>query len=248
MSTTGQYFDGWEQPLRYEMKFRTSIPCNFRLHRYPFGSHTCPGTFYVLNGGEPSMVFLSAGSNNTINYTGNHDLREYKLLRITYDHDDSTIVLRLHLKSLYDYHIMNSFLPSAMVFMISLTTLFFPVYDFNERIMVSLTVLVVLATLFTQASSASVKTPYFKLLDVWYTALVALCFFVVVVNTVIHNIISRKDTVAIVGPKLFIAPFPRQEEVNRKLAVQFNYYASVTMFSIFLTLVFTYVLFGADLI
>lgn len=246
--SSGQYFDGWEQPLRYEMKFRTAIPCNFRLHRYPFGSHTCPGSFYVLNGGQPSMVFRSAHNTHTVNYTGNHDLREYKLLRITYHHDDSIIVLRLHLKSLYDYHLMNSFLPSAMVFMISLTTLYFPVNDFNERIMVSLTVLVVLAALFTQASSASVKTPYFKLLDVWYTALIALCFFVVVVNAIIHAIINREEPFSAIAPKLLMAPYPRQEERNRKLAKKFNHYAIMTMISIFLILVFTYVLFGADLV
>lgn len=247
---TGRYFDGWEQPLRYEMKFRTTIPCNFRLHRYPFGSHTCPGTFYVLNGGQlQSMVFRSAQASRHVNYTGKHDLREYKLLRITYDHDDKFIVLRLHLKSLYDYHLMNSFLPSAIVFMISLTTLFFPVRDFNERIMVSLTVLVVLAALFTQASSASVKTPYFKLLDVWYTALVALCFFVVVVNAVIHHIINRKDfTAPVAAPKFLIAPYPRQEEKNMKLALKFNYYAIITMISMFLVLVFTYVMVGADIV
>lgn len=248
MSPAGQFFEGWEQPLRYEMMFRTTIPCNFRLHRYPFGSHKCPGTFYVLNGGQPSMVFRSAQATHTVNYTGNHDLREYKLLRITYNHDDSKILLLLHLKSLYDYHLMNSFLPSAMVFMISLTTLFFPVSDFNERIMVSLTVMVVLAALFTQASSASVKTPYFKLLDVWYTALVALCFFVVVVNAVIHSIISRTDTPTAVGPKLLMTPYHRQEEKNRKLALKFNYYAIITMVSVFLILVFTYVLVGADVV
>lgn len=248
LRSSGQYFDGWEQPLRYEIKFRTTIPCNFRLHRYPFGSHACPGTFYVLNGGQPTMGFRSARRTHTVNYTGNHDLREYKLLRITYYNDDSNIVLRLHLKSLYDYHLMNSFLPSAIVFMISLTTLFFPVNDFNERIMVSLTVLVVLAALFTQASTASVKTPYFKLLDVWYTALIALCFFVVVVNTIIHSIITREDALTVVAPKFLMAPYQRQEEKNRRLAARFNHYAIIAMISIFLVLVFTYVLFGADLV
>ncbi|XP_071528804.1 uncharacterized protein [Panulirus ornatus] len=244
----GRYFNGWEQPLKYEMKFRMKIPCNFKLHRYPFGSQVCPGTFYVLNGGEPSMVFQTTAASRVVNYSGNHDLLEYKLLDITYEYDAEQIVVMLHLKSLYDYHVLNSFVPSAIVFLISLTTLFFPVDDFNERIMVSLTVLVVLAALFTQASGASVKTPYFKLLDIWYTALVALCFVVVVVNAIVHAILRRrKDSINVVMPKDRVS-LPHDDERNLSIALKFNCFARVVMFTIFFGLVFAYALLGADVL
>ncbi|XP_069167001.1 glycine receptor subunit beta-type 4-like [Procambarus clarkii] len=242
----GQYFDGWEQPLKYEMKFRMTIPCNFKLHRYPFGSHVCPGTFYVLNGGQPTMVFQSVSSSNTVEYNGTHDLLEYKLLDITYDNDEENIVLKLHLKSLYDYHVLNSFVPSAIVFLISLTTLFFPLNNFNERIMVSLTVLVVLAALFTQASGASVKTPYFKLLDVWYTSLVALCFSAVVINTIVHALLNRKVSVVGVIRSKELAILRRQEEMRRCMALRFNICAIIALFSTFFCIVLTYIMFAAD--
>lgn len=129
------------------------------------------------------------------------DLLEFKLLRVTQDvispdseSYNSQIVLTLHLKGLYEYHLLNSFAPSALMFFISFSSLFFPMENFNERIMVSLTALLVLATLFAQASNSSVRTPYLKLLDVWYAAMIAFCFFVVLINVVVNSLIPKKSS------------------------------------------------------
>ena len=187
-----------------EIFSRLTIPCNFKLHRYPFGTYVCNISMYLLNGRE-GMVFEKAYGEEDIEieYEHSHDLLDFKLVKITYEtlHDKyesidyTNILITLHLTSLYDYHILNSFGPSSLIFLITYSTFFFAIEDFNERIMVSLTSLLVLAALFSQASSSSVKTPYYKLLDVWYAILIALCFAAVIMITCVNAIRNKQSPV-----------------------------------------------------
>ena len=130
-----------------------------------------------------------------INYKGNLYLGEFSYIRATtyrpYQDEEPLYhhaMIAIHLKGLYGYHLLNSFTPSTLMVLISFASLFFPIDNFNERVMVSLTSLLVLAALFSQASASSVKTSYFKLLDVWYVTMIFFCFVVVVFNICLHNI------------------------------------------------------------
>ena len=104
---------------------------------------------------------------------------------------DSSIVVELTLKGLYGYHLVNSFTPSLLIYLICYATLFLPIKDFNERLMVSMTALLVIAALFTQASNASVRTSYFKYLDIWFVVLIAFCFLLVIFNIWLHKIYNE---------------------------------------------------------
>ncbi|KAL7646772.1 UNVERIFIED_CONTAM: hypothetical protein RMT77_002027 [Armadillidium vulgare] len=82
---------------------------------------------------------------------------------------------------------LNSFVPTLLICIIAYSTLIFPIKDFSDRVMLSLTALLVLAALFTQSSNTSVITPYFKLLDIWFVVSIFYCFMIVM-----HNIFLRK--------------------------------------------------------
>ncbi|KAK8390165.1 hypothetical protein O3P69_013021 [Scylla paramamosain] len=80
--------------------------------------------------------------------------------------------IQFDFRNQYGYYIGNTFLPSLIQVIISLVTLRFDLSDFQDRIMVSLTSLLVLATFFTQTSQSIPKTSYLKLIDVWFVALI----------------------------------------------------------------------------
>ncbi|XP_071541926.1 uncharacterized protein [Panulirus ornatus] len=192
--------DGSEIEINYRIGFLVTLPCHFQLQRYPFGRQMCNACI-VLNNGYEDYILQPMYPEDDIYEVDNSktDLLEFKLLRATQEvvakdseGKESVVVLTLHLSSLYDYHLLNSFAPSALMFFISFSSLFFPMENFNERIMVSLTALLVLATLFAQASNTSVRTPYLKLLDVWYAAMIAFCFLVVVINVIVNSLMSGK--------------------------------------------------------
>ncbi|KAK3863897.1 hypothetical protein Pcinc_030371 [Petrolisthes cinctipes] len=88
-------------------------------------------------------------------------------------------------------------MPSLIQVLISLATLRFDIADFQDRIMVSLTSLLVLATFFTQTSQSIPKTSYLKLIDIWFVALIfedfAIIMSLVYVETLrLGHHISRK--------------------------------------------------------
>ena len=61
------------------------------------------------------------------------------------------------------------------------------IFLIQDRIMVSLTSLLVLSALFVQTSQMIPKTAYLKLIDVWYTVLIILDFTVIWNLVVIEN-------------------------------------------------------------
>ena len=129
-------------------------------------------------------------------YRGNKYLGEYQFNEaVTYRAflNDSTPIesigiVDIYFESLFGYHLMNSFTPSTLMILITYASLFFPLVNFNERVMVSLTALLVLAAFFIQFSHHSVKTSYFKLIDVWYVIMIFFGFIVVIFNIIVHKI------------------------------------------------------------
>ena len=66
---------------------------------------------------------------------------------------------------------------------------------FQDRVMVSLTSLLVLASLFSQTSQAIPKTSYLKLIDVWYIFLIVFDFTVIMVVVLIEYFrLNKKKT------------------------------------------------------
>ncbi|CAL4063009.1 unnamed protein product, partial [Meganyctiphanes norvegica] len=108
----------------------------------------------------------------------------------------SYLVITIHLKNNLVYQLISGFLPSLLLSVLSCVSLFFPVTDFNERIMGSLTSLLVLATIVATASSVNVQTQYLKFIDIWYILMTVYCFLIVVVNAFINSLILvQRDSV-----------------------------------------------------
>ena len=194
---SGQYVLGKKKYIDYEFQALVKVPCKFKLQKYPFGKQECILNFAIDNTEDKlsntQMVPTSLDGFNTSNkieYYGSKDLNEYDFIKADYQLSDSnfSVSITIHLQSLFGYHILNSFTPSILIFLISYVTFFFPISSFNERIMVSLTAVLVLAALSAQVTNSSVHTSYLKLLDVWYTLMLVFCFIVVMANTLINAV------------------------------------------------------------
>lgn len=81
----------------------------------------------------------------------------------------------------------------------------------QDRVMVSLTSLLVLVSLFSQTSNNIPKTAYMKLVDIWFLALIVMDFFVILIVVIIEHIRLR-EIVPIKEAKntkfIQISPFP----------------------------------------
>ena len=196
--------------LLYIFESIVTLPCRLDLRKYPFGVQHCILKAWISDvawtgpTGKQIKVHLHEIENSTVQrgpkgirfYGKSRTLGEYYLVNSTVKVGgdmSSSILIEFTLEGLIGFHLLNSFTPSILIYVICYATLFFPVNDFNERVMVSLTSLLVLSALFTQASNASVRTSYFKYLDIWYVALTIFCFLVVMANIILHRMCTKTD-------------------------------------------------------
>ncbi|XP_050692096.1 uncharacterized protein LOC126983432 [Eriocheir sinensis] len=212
------------------------FPCLLRVSKYPFGKYMCNLTFGIFRDHQyikwKSMRPLEEDYND-LKYYGDRDLLDFRLEKVTAQvHHDGKLTFTLHLVGQPDYHLTNSFLPSALMFVICYSSLFFPISGFNERIMVSLTSLLVLVALFSQATNTYVRTPYYKLIDVWYVGLIFLCFAVVIANVLVNY--------------LRVLRVKSQNDLMKKVlaARKCNIACQIFLLTLFMSLIFVFVLFN----
>ncbi|XP_045120137.1 uncharacterized protein LOC123509701 [Portunus trituberculatus] len=214
--------------INQNFTFVASYPCMLIMERYPFGKYECNLTLTF----EEKDLHWSEENYQTIKYSGDHDLLDYRLEKITLYAKKEELTITLHLIGQPEYHLISSFLPSTLMLIICYSSFYFPIVDFNGRMHVSLTSLVVLLAFFSQATNSYVKTPYYKLIDVWYVLLVWLCCLVVIANGIVNSLrVQRVKT---------------HTELTKKVlrAKKFNIGCMIVMPILFGLIVFVFVLFA----
>lgn len=209
------------------------FPCLLKVSRYPFGKYMCNLTFGFFRDYQYVKWRAMKEDSLELRYYGNKDLLDFRLENVTaHAHQDGRLTFTLHLAGQPDYHLTNSFLPSSLMFLICYSSLCFPIAGFNERIMVSLTSLLVLVALFSQATNTYVRTPYYKLIDVWYVVLIFLCFAIVIANVLVNYQRVLRVT--------------SQSDLLKKVLVakRFNIASQICIIVLFMTLIFIFVLFS----
>ncbi|XP_047739624.1 glycine receptor subunit alpha-2-like [Hyalella azteca] len=98
----------------------------------------------------------------------------------------SRITAEVKLEHLYTYEIMTIFVPTTLISMISFATFYYKWFDFQNRIMISLTTLLVQSTFFTQVSGELPKTSYMKLIDVWFLMSIIYSFCIITTHVIIE--------------------------------------------------------------
>nr|XP_027216911.1 glutamate-gated chloride channel-like [Penaeus vannamei] len=184
--------------LVMETEQTLKFTCQFELQMYPVDRQDCFLLFTIpdLNNEFGVLQKDSAG----VMFEGSRRLLEYELVKevLTEVADDRTsfMQVRLSFKNLYGYYVGNTFVPSLLLIVIAYLTLYFDYSDFQDRVMVSLTSLLVLATFFTQTSASIPRTSYLKLIDAWYVALICENFLVIVSLVVVENLRLQGKPVA----------------------------------------------------
>lgn len=126
-----------------------------------------------------------------VSYEANDKLTEYAVGRIevsdymTID-PYSGLSVSIQMKHLYASQILTIFIPTTIINIISYATFFFKWYDFQNRIMVSLTSLLVLMTLFSQVADTLPRTSYFKLVDIWFFFSIIYTFLIIMLHTLVE--------------------------------------------------------------
>ncbi|XP_071514440.1 uncharacterized protein [Panulirus ornatus] len=190
-----EVYEGDCNTVTINRRYNLNFMCNFNLLLYPFDAQFCSAHVRIISASKTFLKFHPELS--TAEYTGNPSLLEYEVGRVSLRQDDSgtfsEAYVKVPLTRLYGYAMVNIFLPSILLLVISYVTLFFSEEVFETRMMASLTNLLVMATLFTQTSASLPKTSYFKMVDVWLLMCIALIFLIVILHALIDYLLRLQD-------------------------------------------------------
>ncbi|XP_050698355.1 uncharacterized protein LOC126986351 [Eriocheir sinensis] len=174
-------YSGGQNPLLLRKELTLTFKCHFHLQMYPFDLQECLVALALKDVTQNVGILVRDGPG--VSFEGARHLLEYTVLGEEFAeysvHNVSHVKVVLNFHNQFSYYIANTFLPSLIQVIIGISTLRFDIADFQDRIMVSLTSLLVLATFFTQTSQSIPRTSYLKLIDVWFVALIFLDFTII---------------------------------------------------------------------
>ncbi|XP_068220072.1 uncharacterized protein [Palaemon carinicauda] len=194
-------YSGKKNPLKLDKIVVVSSACNFQLFAFPFDIQTCTVKMQM-----PHIKAIEAGLiAKNVTFTGVRKLLQYHLdnetIHNTTCKDDtedtgtSCITILLTFSNLSTYFLSSTYLPTFIVTAIGYMTFYFPVDDFSDRFIVSLTGLLVEAAFFMQTSSSIPQTAYIKMIDIWFMFCIVYFFLLMtsllLINKCLEN--SRKE-------------------------------------------------------
>ncbi|XP_071531024.1 LOW QUALITY PROTEIN: uncharacterized protein [Panulirus ornatus] len=178
-------FSGQENSLEMGQLYTATYNCDFDLVMFPFDTQVCSLHFTLVSAAASYMVLVPT----VANYSGPKDLIEYTIGRVTMEalNEGEFSTLRVDVRFIrrYEFYLLTLYIPTTLLIAIAYASFFFNPEDFNSRIVVALTALLVLSSLFTQTSNSLPKTSYFKLVDVWLFFSIVIIFVVVMLQTLI---------------------------------------------------------------
>lgn len=165
--------------------YSVTYSCDFELLMFPFDAQVCQMKFMLVSASASYMTLVPT----LANYTGKTSLIEYSIGHLTMstlpNEEFSSIAVEVRFMRRYGFYLLTLYIPTTLLMLIAYATLFFNPDDFNSRIVVALTSLLVLSSLFTQTSNSLPKTSYFKLVDVWLFFSIVMIFNVVMLQTLV---------------------------------------------------------------
>ncbi|XP_063845198.1 uncharacterized protein LOC135091470 isoform X1 [Scylla paramamosain] len=178
---------GVENHLSVERKYTSNFLCDLDLELYPFDTQRCYMEMEMLSA---ATDFVKLEKNvSEVTYVGAELLIEYTVvsvsLMVNNSHTMAQAEVEVVLQRRVGYPIISIYVPTVILLILAYLSLVFRRDNFDTRVMSSLTVLLVLASLFTQTSTSLPKTSYFKMVDVWLLFCISLIFFVIVFHVTI---------------------------------------------------------------
>ena len=151
-----EVYDGSENPFVYNRVYSVELECDFNLRSYPFDTQECfieLGVPFALK----SKVELEG---NSISFNGSTDLPQFEVKAALNETEDGKAFFIVILKRKFAYHLVSVYIPSLSLLAVSLATLHISIDHFEANIMVHLTAMLVMYTLFQAISISLPKVLY----------------------------------------------------------------------------------------
>ena len=138
-----------------------------------------------------AFIDLSAGG---VLYEGPRSMVQFEVKSIEMiSKDPHFLVVEIVLKRMFKYHLAATYVPSALLIIITTITLFVDEKHYGATIMVHLTTMLVMFTLYQSVSDSMPKTANLKLIDIWLLYGIIVPFVTFVVETILILLAANDD-------------------------------------------------------
>ena len=172
-------FKGNENTIEYLREYHFIFQCNYDLTHFPFDEQICTIDVEIHKIYENFMDLVASQTGNE----GISKLDQFVITEVEIESLKNNNMVRcsIHFKRIPLYHIATTYMPTICILFMALVTLFIDQSHFEATIMVALTAMLVMYTLFQSISGSMPSTAYLKLLDYWLFFCLVLPFVVFVI-------------------------------------------------------------------
>lgn len=152
-----------------------------------------------------------------ITFNKSTDLTQFQIKKLHgfADNDSKKVVIRVPLKRVIGNHLLATFFPTICLLTISCLILYIDLAHFEVTIMVSLTAMLVMYTLYQSISDSLPQTGSIKLIDIWIVMGLVIPFMVFLALIIIEIVPDRSFHNCPSGTQLSL----RKKESNLKVII-----------------------------
>jgi len=163
-----------DSTIRYSSRINYDVACNMDFHRFPVDEQYCEVKFesFGYSSKQIQMQWMDWSQSNV---NANISLAQFSfnvLLMDSYNTDYYDIaypglIMKLHFTRQLGYHLVQTYIPSAVFVVLAWLSLFIPVESVPGRVGMGMTTLLTLTAMFSSVRQNVPKISYISLLDIW---------------------------------------------------------------------------------
>ena len=191
-------YSGANNVLEFKQRYRLVYKCTFTLREFPFDHQIC---VFVMKMKIDKFSAVSFEKDHpAITYVGSNVVQDFEIEEVlAYTgmiEKHTTFNFTIKMERIFTDQLITTFFPTCLLWLLAYFTLFIKVDDFTDRIMVSITVLLVLAALLSSIKGSIPATSYFKYIDIWFLWYTAYIFAI----AVLHILLDQMNTNTYIAP------------------------------------------------
>ena len=158
-------------------------------------------------------------SPNRVEYLGSNKLIQFEVTNVEMIQGaPNYIYVEITLRRMISYHVVSTFGPTLTLLMIAEVTLFISESHFEATIMLAITSMLVMYTLYQSASSSLPKTAYVKMIDTWLIFGLVVPFIIFLILTLIEMLNDDDDDKEPIDKKGDEKELTQNSTINDKLS------------------------------
>jgi len=214
LAVEADVYRGVDSPMLMTREYFIKFNCDYDLTMYPFDTQICEMIFQV--NGIPK-TYLALGVQTPLNcpscdgaeYLGSRSLVEYVIGDSMMDEmqndteETGKVRVMTIFKRKWTYHFWTIFFQSIVLLLVAYMTFYFKISNFQDRIMIAITTMMVVATIQASVNKMIPKTGYLKMIDVWLLYTFNIIIIIMIVHTILDSYVPRdRKTGLAYNPKL----------------------------------------------